>query len=368
MKYTTKLLSCLCVFLASLQSPARSDFQHTPGKSSVIVLQGEVTVDGQQRPDLGRSFADTITGGLLKTKAYSVIDHLSNQPVAKAIEESPVLAPEQSAVAIGKELGARWIFVPRLIVEGEFNKLTLKKIRVSDGQAVEVFETHAVGDRSTMFLLIGEALKDIYTSTARDPSRLGKTSTGEPLPVREPEGLDPTPVGGSYKTVPDPIKNSPSVGIKKPGPAKETRVASAGGRGIPEGLKLGASASVTTEEKSEKPKAKKPAKVEKEKGAEEKPPTKIKDHATETEDKFARYMGTISTVNPDWRFCILKLRTTKEIKVGDVLSVKTGTIVPLEATLEVTKIEGNQAVADLVDGADVKAIKVGQTFYQWTEK
>ena len=96
MNYTNKILSCLCVSLLSLLSPAFCDFTRVPGKSPIIVLQGEVTVDGQQRPDLGRSFADTITGGLLKTKAYSVLDHLGNQPLAQAIE-----AREQQMPGLG---------------------------------------------------------------------------------------------------------------------------------------------------------------------------------------------------------------------------------------------------------------------------
>lgn len=350
MKSTTKLLSCLSVFLISLQVPALSDFEHTPGKSSVIVLQGEVTVDGQQRPDLGRSFADTITGGLLKTRAYTVIDHLGNQPLAQAIQNSATLAPEQSAVAAGKELGARWIYVPRVIVEGDFQKLTLKKIRVSDGQVVDVFETHSAGDRSAMFLLIGDALKDIYAKTARDSSPIGKTATREPLPAPAPaaEELDPNPIPGSY--IPNPIrkKDKPAVKITKPNEIMETRVASANNQRVPDGLEL---------ESKPQPTAEVPAE-----------PAKIKDPAIETEDKYARYMGTISTVNPDWRFCILKLRTTKELRIGDTLSVKTATIVPSEATLEITKIEGNQAVADLVDGAELESIRVGQAFYQWTEK
>jgi hypothetical protein len=346
----------LSVLLCSLPSPALSDFTHTPGKSSVVVLQGEVTVDGQQRPDLGRSFADTITGGLLKTKAYVVLDHLGNRPVATAVENAPSLAPEQSAVAIGKGMGARWIFVPRMIVEGDFNKLTLKRIRVSDGQVVDVFETHSSGDRSTMFLLVGEALKDIYTKTARDPARLGKTSTGEPLPLPDRLDLDPTPIPGSYRKDPAPRDQDPAA--TEPDTIVATEVASRDSQGVPSGLKLEDGTHVPASESEPKAEA----------VAEEAGTAKIKDHATETKDQFARYMGTISSINPDWRFCILKLRTSKELKISDLLSVKTGSIVPSQATLTITKIEGHQAVADLVEDAELETLKVGQAFYQWTPK
>lgn len=374
MKYPIKLLSCLGVSLISLQLPARSDFTHTPGKSSVIVLQGEVTVDGQQRPDLGRSFADTITGGLLKTRAYSVLDHLGNQSLEQTIENNGSLAPEQSVVALGKEIGARWIFVPRMIVEGDFQKLTLKKIRVSDGQVVEVFETHSTGDRSTMFLLVGEALKDLYKQAAREPERLGKTSTGEPLPEPAPGELDPAPITipGSYPPAPRPRKEGAAPATpKSPRQIPATEVASADSKRLPVDLGLDEGAGDSAAPRGSKP-AEKPAT-----GSATDPapgdspaaaPAQIKDPAVETEDKFARYMGTISTVNQDWRFCILKLRTNKELSAGDFLSVKTGTIVPDEATLEITKIEGNQAVADLVDDADLDSIKVGQAFYQWVDK
>ncbi|MFT5108997.1 MAG: hypothetical protein ACI8XO_003829 [Verrucomicrobiales bacterium] len=361
MKQLHKLLSCSCALFLSLLSPAFSDFAHTPGKNSVIVLQGEVTVDGQQRSDLGRSFADTLTGGLLKTKAYSVIDHLSNQPLAKAIEESTYLAPEQSAVSIGKATGARYIFVPRMIIEGDFHKLTMKKIRVSDGQVIDMFETHGTGGRETMFVLVGDALKDIYRKTARDPARLGKTSTGEPLPLvlPEPAGLDatPLPIPGSYEPVRPLVERTPPAAPV----VEQTEVVSADTQRIPEGLKLENGTHVREAETE-------PAITLGMIAAATPEPPEIKDPATEVENKFARYMGTVSTVNSEWRFCILKLRIKHPLNVGDQLSIRTGAIVPNQVTMKVTKVEGTHVVADLVDDVDLKKIRVGQKFYKWTPR
>ena len=372
MNYSHKILSCSCAFLLSLQVPASGDFQHTPGKSPVIVLQGEVTIDGQQRPDLGRSFADTISGGLLKTKAYSVIDHLGNQTLAQAIENSTHLAPEQSAVSIGKETGARYIFVPRMIVEGDFQKLTLKKIRVSDGQVVDVFETHAAGsDRANMFVLIGDSLKYLYKETPRSPSRLGKTSTGQPVRITPPE-LDPSPIKGKFE--------------KKNGvPAQGAEVASADIGHVPESLdvepkplahdakppKAPAPPTIPQAEEGDldQPKIKVEAKADADEdaatAADNTPePKKILDPATELEDLVAVRKGTVSTINPEWRFCILKL-SDQDLQVGDELSIKTGKIVPNEVTVTITKIEDRQAVADLEDRVDLSELKTGQSVYQW---
>ena len=380
MKANTKLLSCVSGVLLSLQSLALSEFSPPSGKTPVIVLQGEVTIDGQQRPDLGRSFSDTLTGGFLKAKVYHVIDHLSNQPIAQAIEASPDLAPEMSAVSVGEASGARWIYVPRMIIEGEFQKLTMKKIRVSDGQVVDVFETHATGDRSTMFLLVGQALRDIYAKAESDAAMEQELAIGEEaMPLDVPEALDPTPPlpPGSYTPEPEPTDPEPADPEASPADegdatAEATEATEAASpteaelpspepKPVPAGLKLvngtyvrddaalasnrlGASPTSTAE------------------------PVKIKDPATETEERSARYVGTVAAVNSEWRFCVIRARSDESLRTGDPLSVKTGAIVPNEVMLRVTKIEGRQAVADLEKGVDLATIKPGHKIYQWTLK
>lgn len=370
MKATTKLLSCGAGFLIALHSVAFSEITQVPGKVPVIVLQGEVTIDGLQRPDLGRSFADTLTGGFLKAKAYDVIDHLSNQPIAQAVENKPQLAPELSAVSVGESIGARWIYVPRMVVEGDFHKLTMKKIRVSDGKVVDVFETHASGDRSTMFLLIGDALKDIYAKAPEEMSQRDPAPIDEAIPLADPEGLDPTPTPlppGSYTPEPAPeeVLESTSAATPPETPDEEsageaTATIATETKPVPAGLKLVNGTYVQDKDAlaSARPD---PATTKAE-------AEKIKDPATETEEKFARYMGTIASVNSEWRFCVLKVRGNQSLRVGDHLSVKTGAIVPDEVTLIVTKTEGSQAVADLDRGATLADIKAGQKIYQWTLK
>lgn len=374
MNATTKLLSCVSGMLLSLQSLALSEFTPPPGKTPVIVLQGEVTIDGQQRPDLGRSFSDTLTGGFLKAKVYHVIDHLSNQPTAQAIEASPDLAPEMSAVSVGEASGARWIYVPRMIVEGDFQKLTMKKIRVSDGQVVDVFETHASGDRSTMFVLVGEALRDIYANAEGDAAMEQELAVGdETIPQADPEALDPAPPlpPGSY--TPEPELADPEASPVEAGDATveagdatveeaEAELPSPEPKPVPTGLKLVNGTYVRDDA----------ALASKRLGA---PPTstvepvKIKDPATETEEKSARYVGTVAAVNSEWRFCVIRARSDESsLRTGDQLSVKTGAIVPNEVMLRVTKIEGRQAVADLEKGVDLATIKPGHKIYQWTLK
>ena len=348
MKHIHKVLSCSCALLLSLQTPALSDFAHTPGKSSVIVLQGEVTVDGQSRPDLGRSFADTITGGLLKTKAYSVIDHLSSQPLAETTGQIPTVAPEQSAIALGKASGARWIYVPRMVVEGDFQKLTLKKIRVSDGQVVDLFETHGTGEKSNMFVLIGDSLRHIYQETSRPPRITKRKATT--LPEPDTTDLDPNPVGGSYRDepAPEPEQEIPPV-------ETETKVVSNAPAAPPAETETDVEVSAEAESENTGEIGR------------QSPERQIIDPATQIKDYEAHYGGTISTINNEWRFCVLKVRS-KQLQVGDQLSVRTGKIVPNETTLTITKLEGTQAVADLSDDFEPGSLKVGQRFYKWLPK
>ncbi len=379
MKSTPNSLSCLggLLLALSLQASASGEPASSVPKAPVIVLQSEVTIDGEQRPDLGRSFSDTLTGGFLKAKNYDVIDHLSNQPIAQAIENSTQLAPELSAVSIGEAAGARWIYVPRMVVEGDFHKLTMKKIRVSDGQVIDVFETHSNGDRSTMFLLVGEALKDIYANAASDAAQLRRMTASTKLEQLGPDGLDPTPdlPSGSYTPVPEPVAQptdppaAPDPAVVPPvdeateasdhEPAKE--VSASQEKPVPEGLKLVNGTYVRDENSLS---SRRPAAG----AAASSPAAEIEDPATETEDRVAKHVGTIASVNSEWRFCVLKIRGSESLRTGDQLSVKTGAIVPNEITLKVTKTESRQAVADLASSADLATLKVGQKVYQWTLK
>ncbi|MGI9239215.1 MAG: hypothetical protein ACR2RV_00350 [Verrucomicrobiales bacterium] len=388
MKSLPNLLSCLgCLaFTPILQAAAADGPAAADRKIPVIVLQGEVTIDGQQRPDLGRSFSDTLTGGFLKAKSYSVIDHLSNQPIAQAVENSTQLAPELSSVSVGEATGASWIYVPRMVVEGDFHKLTLKKIRVSDGQVVDVFETHADGDRTTMFRLVGDALKDIYANAASDAAQQRKMAASTQLDHLDADELDPTPTlpAGSYTpapdsapdSVPDPVLDDPlaepiataaeeSSPITDPvTPEDEEPVAeiiATPEKSVPAGLKLVNGTHVRDDASLS---AKRPAAA----AAKLAQSAEIKDPATETEEKVARYVGTVASINSEWRFCVLKMRGSESLRKGDQLSVKTGAIVPNQITLKVTKTEGRQTVADLLSSADLSSLKAGQKVYKWTLK
>jgi len=155
MKNFRRLIALSFPLLPALVGEAA--FYSEADRIPVLVMPSEVTVDGEERPAFGRSFTDTLTGGLLKSGGFSVIDYLSNGPIAAEIAKAPPGSPvERSAGQFGQLTGAHLVYVPRLVVEDDYLRMTVKKIRVNDGAVLAVYETEARGERATMFTLADE--------------------------------------------------------------------------------------------------------------------------------------------------------------------------------------------------------------------
>ena len=320
--------SATCLFAAFLLIPShgRGAFQYEVDKVPVLVMQSEVTVDGEERPALGRSFTDKLTGGLLKSGAFSVIDYLSNAPIAAEIAKSPAgRPPELSATQFGQMTGAHLVYVPRLIVEEDFLRMTVKKIRVADGAVLAVYESETRGDRGTMFTLAEDMLGQIYSEVSRERAersasdrrmrKAGETPVEdvEPResPIADPEAEMPavTPPSEVVATPPVEIGEEPETGT--------------GAKTEPAPLAMA---------------ARKPEKK-----------------AQPTQD-----LGTVTSVNLDYAFCILSLLRSAEVEVGDEVRVQIDDpLVPM-VKLRVSKIDGRQAVAERVSGGSMDRIVPGQ--------
>ncbi len=333
--------SLLWVFAAS--AGARPEIEPVHTKQPVLVMQAEVTVDGEERPDLGRSFTDTLTGGLLKTGSFTVIDYLSNEDVANELAQGiPARAPEQNAGRFGELTGADVVYVPRLIVEDGFNKMSVKKIRVSDGEILAVYEADASGDRAQMFSLAGSVISDIYGELARERAKRlaadrkirkstkdvdlddlepkdesNPRSIEERKPVKVPDALSST----KPKPKP-PVKRAPA---KKPSPVEKSTTVVKNGGTPPEGK----------EEPAKKP------------------------------DFRSEYAGVVTAINRDWRFCILSVAKGVKLEVGEEIRVRVNDPLQPVAKLKVVKLEGRQVIADLTHNTEAKLLMPGQRAYHW---
>ena len=318
----------LAIAVASLTF---GSFASAADKIPILVMQTEATVDGELRPQLGRSVTDSLTGGLLKTEYYTIIDYLSSEEIAAEIakDRSP-RAPEQNASRFGEITGAKYFYVPRLIVEEYFVKMSVKKVRVSDGEVLNVYECSADGDRSSMFKLPEEILTCMYRDISRE--RALKSSEerrrkkdierrDDPLNV-DPEA--PKEMTGSVEVV--------ESTIVKPEPGEEAKKATP----IPETVVM---------------------------------PDKLKAAAVQDNENFSTEVaGTITAVNHDWRFCIINIAKGSKVEVDEELRVLLDDPLLNVAKLKVSKVEGRQVVADIVTDIDPSLLKAGLRTYRWTSK
>ena len=103
-------------------------------------------------------------------------------------------------------------FVPRMVVEEDYNRFTLKKIRVSDGEVVDIYESSTISlDRAAMFELLDQSMRQVYSDIARSARAERKALEGAKTP------LDPDPLPPAAEGVPP----TPPVEETKPSPPKK---------------------------------------------------------------------------------------------------------------------------------------------------
>jgi hypothetical protein len=347
-------LALFALLVAGATPFAYAGPQSSGGKVSVMIAPGEVTIDGSARPDLGRSFADTIAGGLLETGSYSIIDPDVSGAIAGTGDKPPTA---EEIIAAERGASAQYAFVPRLIVEGDFNRLTLKKIRVTNGEVVDIYsKTTTNVNRSAMFDLLDETMELVYADIANDKARIAEADT-----VREIPALDPAPVHRSTAAMdltppptpvapeldPEPVRrkgrgvieDQPRMASPRPAPKKRK------GRGVIE----------------DEPPAPKITKKPEDK------PEEIDTPEAEEATEVAEYAGRLRAVNTDWDFCIIEVAKRGSLRVNDELLVRSSTSLEPLGKLRVSKVEGSQVVADALD-VPLEMLRAGFKVYRWVKK
>ncbi len=340
-------LSTAALIVAAIlagRAPAEADGILVPGKTPVIVAPGEVTINGISRPDLGRSFSDTITSNLLRTGSYSIIEPALPPSVHAVAAGSMGNLPQPSPVpeTVGADSGAQYAFVPRMVVEEDYQKLAIKKIRISDGEVLSIYEKNAISlDRSAMFELLDDTVRLVVADVARDRAtnaraarQLAKLAATEE--AAEARSIDPDPdppVAPGEIPIPDPP------------------------RVLTPELQRAAAAAPPT---SEIPEALPPAEAgEVAAGPEEGavPP--------DAPEAIVEYAGRVRNVNPELNFCIVETAQRGMLEIDDELLVRPNDSLKPLGKLRVTKVNGSTIVADGVGDLHLARIQGGFKVYRW---
>lgn len=303
-----------------------------PNKLPVLVIPGEVTIDGIPRPDLGRAFSDSISGSLLKTKAFTIIDYISKSSQGQEIKREtavqhfiPEFTIEQS---VGKT-AALYAFIPRMIAEEDYFRLSIKKLRVSDREIINVYEASTVSpESSAMFELLNSAIRLVMLDVYREKLHQSKSKRRGVIEMEIPKirpALDPKSPKPNSKPAPKTLAIEPPAHLSssnnQPPSTEENKI----------------SAETETKKTNES--------VEKEKEAE--------------------YAGRVRAVNIEWHFCIIESAQADTLQVNDELIVSPSSPVKPIGKLRISKVEGNQIVADAQGDIALSGVKPGFKVFTW---
>jgi TolB-like protein len=294
----------------------------------ILIMQAEVNIDGDARPTLGRSLTDTLTSGLLKTQYFKIIDYMSSEDIAAELanDRSIDRAPEQDAARFGKMLGADYLFIPRMIVEQNYVCMSVKKIRVSDGEVLSIYDNAQDGNRSAMFSMADGILNTMYQDIHRERAlkladerrQKKKVELDNPADIK----IEEPRMNGAVEVV-------------------DSRIVKPEESHAPEIKTL----SLPVPEIS---------------------PEKLAKEARKDEGNFSTEVaGTVTAVNRDWRFCIINVAKGGKIELNEELRVLLDDPLLNVAKLKVSKIEGRQVVADILTDIDPGMLKPGLRAFRW---
>ena len=300
-------------------------------KQQILVIPGEVTIDGISRPDLGRSFCDSITGKLLQSGVFTIVDQVSTNSqgiVNKGSSTGERINPETIVKQLAGKTTAHYALVTRMISEDDFSKFSIKKLRIADSEVVSVYQASAVSTESaTMFDLLDKAtnhlLREVYAEQSRirretrpsiidlEKSGTANTSVAKRAPDDHEKNRQPATAASA---ITPPVNNKTEIRFQKNAPAS-----------------IGSKAEGDEAEKAQ---------------------------------KTAQYVGRICAVDAKWQFCVIELEKEHSLQVDDLLLVRTENPEKSISKLNVSRIEGDKVIADFKDD-DIPSLRLDLKVYRW---
>ena len=261
-------------------------------------------------------------------------------------------------IAADAARGAHYAFIPRLVVEDTYHRLTLKKVRVSDGEVIDIYEKSAKDlDRAAMFQLLDETMRIVYSDVARDRSRKARVER-DVIADYDPDPDRGTGSSGTVMVVPP----APKITVHYPteDPEPEPKPSPRITEPKPASSAAGNSVAVSPVKPRKKSAATKPKPTPKKEA-------RPSDEAEAGEGgEVAEYAGRLRAVNTDWDFCIIEVAKRGSLKVDDELLVRGSTSLQPLGKLRVSKVEGSQVVADAID-VPLEDLRAGFKVYRWAK-
>ena len=128
------------------------------------VVFNDVTVDGTARPDIGQSLSDSFTAALLKSGDYRVIQL---EPHSKTKKGDPSLGSNSMSMS-NQSVDVTFAF--NLVGHGDHYRFTLRKIRNSDREVLEVHELLTRGTMDRVYGLVPQVLMRLQAKKKETPS------------------------------------------------------------------------------------------------------------------------------------------------------------------------------------------------------
>lgn len=135
----------------------------------VVVVPNDVTVDGKTRPDIAQALADSFAAGLLKTGDYRVFQADVPAPKSKGKKGDVSLGSSSGGNAkVPADVDIKFTF--NLVGEENEYRFTLKKIRASDSEVLEVHELETRGKLDKVFGLVPNVLMKMQAKVKQKPA------------------------------------------------------------------------------------------------------------------------------------------------------------------------------------------------------
>jgi hypothetical protein len=299
--------ACVAGVLGAADEPGAPPLPlEEPARQKVAVREAMVSVDGALRPDLGRSVSDSLVAGFLRSGRVDVIDADARTTGPDGLPLPPVEA--------GRDATCDFVFVPTLVGEGGFYRLTVRQLAIPSGRVEQIFEETASGETVELFAL-----------ASRMATRLAPAAPRAPAPV--PSG---------------PIR----AWMSGPGDLeRDLAEAPAARRPLPSAV-------------APTPGGRSPAVVEP-------PPPPLRtivlanDRRLEIEE-----IGRVVALNRDYSFCVIDAHPGRRLERGDrVLLAARGGPRPT-VTAVVTRLERGRAIADFAATPE-QEFEDGARVYKW---
>lgn len=160
----------------------------------VVIIPSDVTVDGKARPDIAQALADSFSAGLLKTGDYRVFQADVTAPKGKGKKGELALGSSSAGKAVvPADVDMKFIF--NLVGEENDYRFTLKKVRATDSEVLEVHEIEAHGKLDKVFGLVPNVLMRMQAKVKHKPAF---PSTQSPAQI---SGIAPAPASSPASVV-----------------------------------------------------------------------------------------------------------------------------------------------------------------------